>query len=67
MAKFLFWYLGKPVYEGDEMHQHLEYVRKSAGGDVIEAVKIEIKKIDLILNKKKKLTKNEIRIFRTKE
>lgn len=40
--KFLFFYMGQPVYEGDETHKELERVRKDGG--VVESVKKEAKK-----------------------
>ena len=47
--KFLFFYLGKPVYEGDETHQMMERCRKEFGGDYIKMAKYDLKEVNKII------------------
>ena len=51
--KFLFYYVGKPVYEGDETHIYLERCRKEFGGDMIKMTKHDAKDIVEFFKKEK--------------
>lgn len=43
--KFLFYYLGKAVYEGDETHLMMERCRKEFGGDYVKMAKADLKTV----------------------
>lgn len=47
--KFLFYFAGKPVYEGDEIDIILKKAVKEANGNLIELAKKENKKIEKFL------------------
>lgn len=50
-GKFLFYYAGKAVYEGDETHIMLERCRKEFGGDMTKMAKADLKIVNKILGK----------------
>ena len=50
--KFLFYYCGKPVYEGDETHKTLLRAEKDFGGSLIEMAKHDARQINKILKGK---------------
>lgn len=52
--KFLFYYCGKAVYEGDETHKHLERIRTEFKGDFKAAVLKDADTINKILNQNEK-------------
>lgn len=45
-GKFLFYFCGKPVYEGDETHQHIKRIKDEFNGDFTAAAKHDFKEVE---------------------
>jgi hypothetical protein len=44
--KFIIFFCGKPVYEGDETHQHMERCRIEFGGDFMKMAQFDARVVE---------------------
>lgn len=50
--KFLFYWVGTPIYEGDENHRRMERCRKEFGGDAVKMAIHDEKEVKKFLNRR---------------
>lgn len=63
-GKFLFYYTGIPVYEGDDTHKMLERCRVEFNGNMFDMAKFDLEQVNKILNSK---NENNIQKNQTKQ